>query len=132
LNSWKMSPKSDALIAAYNAAYDEAYNAEYAISKNKTKAQNAGYKAGNAAIDSPTRINPNINNEINFENNTQNTGASDRWLISRSYLQLKNINVSYTIPRNLVRKIDLQAVRLSFSAENVHMWSARKGMNPMM
>ena len=132
LNSWKMSPKSDALIAAYNAAYDAAYDAEYAISKNKTKAQNAGYKAGNAAIDSPTRINPNINNEINFENNTQNTGAADRWLISRSYLQFKNINVSYTIPRNIVNKLDLQAVRLSFSAENVHMWSARKGMNPMM
>ncbi|MDE7092538.1 MAG: hypothetical protein K2O43_03835, partial [Muribaculaceae bacterium] len=37
-----------------------------------------------------------------------------------------------TIPRNLTKKIDLQAVRLSFSAENVHMWSARKGMNPMM
>ncbi|MBD5200216.1 MAG: SusC/RagA family TonB-linked outer membrane protein, partial [Bacteroidales bacterium] len=132
LNSWKPTLASDGLIATYNAAYDAAYDEAIANGASKTNAQYAGYKAGNAAIDSPNRINPNINNEINFENNTQNTGASDRWLISRSYLQFKNINISYSFPRNLVRKIDLQALRLSFSAENIHMWSARKGMNPMM
>ena len=140
LNSWKPSLESDALIAAYDEAYDMAYNEAYdaaiaagkSASAAKTAATNAAYIGANAAIDSPTRINSKINNEINYINNTQNTGASDRWLISRSYLQLKNINVSYTIPRNLTKKIDLQAVRLSFSAENVHMWSARKGMNPMM
>lgn len=131
-NSWKMNPTSDAMIATFDNAYNAAYDAAIAAGESKANANYQGYYAANAAVDGPNRINPNINNEINYLNNTQNTAGSDRWLISRSYLQFKNINVSYTLPRTLVRKVDLQTVRLTFSAENIHLWSARKGMNPMM
>lgn len=82
--------------------------------------------------DSPNRINPNIGHEINYNNNTQNHAGSDRWLTSRDYLCLKNINVTYALPKSVTRFLHLNALQASFSAENIHTWGARKGMNPMM
>ena len=84
------------------------------------------------AEDSPNRINPDINPEINYLNNTDNNGASDRWLTSRDYLCFKNVNLTYTLPSSLTRHWGLSRVQLSFSAENLHIWGSRRGMNPMM
>ena len=81
---------------------------------------------------SPNRINPNINPEINYLNNTDNNAASDRWLTSRDYLCFKNVNLTYTLPSNITRGWGISKVQLSFSAENLHIWGSRKGMNPMM
>ncbi len=81
---------------------------------------------------SPNRINRDINPEINYLNNTNNNGGSDRWLTSRDYLCFKNINVTYSIPRRIIRNWGLSGMQVSFSAENLHTWGSRKGMNPMM
>lgn len=81
--------------------------------------------------DSPNRINSDINPQINYLDDYSN-GTSDRWLTSRDYLCLKNINLTYSIPSKITRPWGLQRVSLSFSAENIHTWGARRGMNPMM
>jgi len=82
--------------------------------------------------DSPNRINPNINPEINYLNNTDNNASSDRWLTSRDYLCFKNVNLTYTLPGSITKNWGISRVQLSFSAENLHIWGSRKGMNPMM
>ncbi|MDE5675978.1 MAG: SusC/RagA family TonB-linked outer membrane protein [Muribaculaceae bacterium] len=82
--------------------------------------------------DSPDRINRNINPQINYLLSTDNNAASDRWLISRDYLCFKNLNLSYTIPTKLTSQWGLSKVQISFSAENLHIWGSRTGMNPMM
>ena len=56
--------------------------------------------------------------------------TSSRWLTSASYLILKNINLTYQLPKKLVRKIDLESVALTLACENVFTKTARKGMNP--
>ncbi len=78
------------------------------------------------------RINPNINPEINYLNSTYNNATSDRWLVSRDYLCFKNLNLTYSLPKKILRPTGLSGVQISFSAENLHIWGARKGMNPMM
>ena len=56
--------------------------------------------------------------------------TSSRWLTSGSYLILKNLNLSYSLPRNLIRKIDLEGVTVTLACENLFTKTARKGMNP--
>ena len=82
--------------------------------------------------DSADRINRNINPQVNYLQNTDNNATSDRWLISRDYLCFKNLNLTYTLPTSLTRQWGLNRVQLSFSAENLHIWGSRQGMNPMM
>ena len=56
--------------------------------------------------------------------------TSSRWLTSASYLILKNLNLSYDLPKSLVRKIDLQGLAVTLACENLFTKTARKGMNP--
>ena len=56
--------------------------------------------------------------------------TSSRWLTSGNYLILKNLNLSYNLPTNLVRKIDLEGVAVTLACENLFTKTARKGMNP--
>jgi hypothetical protein len=56
--------------------------------------------------------------------------TSSRWLTSAKYLILKNINLTYQLPRSLVRKVDLEGVAVTVACENVFTSTARKGMNP--
>lgn len=81
---------------------------------------------------SADRINRNINPEINYLTDNDNNASGDRWLTSRDYLCFKNLNLTYTIPTKITRNWGLSRIQLSFSAENLHIWGSRKGMNPMM
>jgi hypothetical protein len=45
-------------------------------------------------------------------------------------LVMKNITLSYQLPKNWVKKLDLQNVGLSLSCENLFTLTARQGMNP--
>jgi outer membrane receptor protein involved in Fe transport len=60
------------------------------------------------------------------------TSTSSRWLTSASYLILKNINLSYQLPKEWVRKADLEGVTLTLACENLFTKTARQGMNPQM
>ena len=55
---------------------------------------------------------------------------STRYLISSNYLSLNNVTVGYTFPKNWVSKMHLSNVRVYFAAENVALWSKRKGLDP--
>lgn len=59
------------------------------------------------------------------------TGAtSDRWLTSSDYLSLNNISIGYTLPSAITSKIGINAIRIYGAADNVALWSKRKGMDP--
>ncbi|MGN1233213.1 MAG: SusC/RagA family TonB-linked outer membrane protein [Candidatus Cryptobacteroides sp.] len=57
---------------------------------------------------------------------------SDRWLISSNYLALNNITLGYTFPSKWTSKARISSLRLYFSADNVAVSSARKGLDPRM
>ncbi|WP_113638584.1 SusC/RagA family TonB-linked outer membrane protein [Nubsella zeaxanthinifaciens] len=63
-------------------------------------------------------------------NTTNINAASTRWLIDASYLALRNINLSYSLPKSMLNKVDLRSARLFVTAENLHLFSKRKGLNP--
>lgn len=131
-NAWQINDKSTTMLTTYNQAYSNAYDAAIAAGKSESDAKYAAYYAANSAVDGAGRVNPNINPEINNLTSTDNNASSDRWLVSRNYLCFKNLNVSYTLPKRWTEKVNLSMVRILFSAENLCLWSARKGMNPMM
>jgi hypothetical protein len=57
-------------------------------------------------------------------------GTSDRWLISSNYVSLQNITLGYTFPAKLTKKAHIEKIRLYAVADNVALWSARKGLDP--
>lgn len=80
---------------------------------------------------SPDRIKKDGIPELNYKTySTNNAGTSSRWLTSGDYLVLKNLTLSYQLPKSWVKKIDLQNVGLSVSCENLFTLTARQGMNP--
>ena len=57
---------------------------------------------------------------------------SDRWLVTSNYFSINNITLGYTLPKVLTRRAQLESVRVYVSADNVAVFSARKGMDPRM
>lgn len=56
--------------------------------------------------------------------------TSDRWLTSSNYLSINNISAGYTLPSKFTKKFGVEKLRLSMSADNVAIFSARKGLDP--
>ena len=56
--------------------------------------------------------------------------TSDRFLISSNYLNVQNITLGYNVPKNLLRKIDIKALRFYVVADNVALLTKRKGLDP--
>ena len=81
--------------------------------------------------DSPNRIDPNGIPEISTLNSSDNNaGTTTRWLTSGNYLVLKNLSVSYQLPRKWMTPLNLQGATVSANIENLKTWSARQGLNP--
>ena len=78
---------------------------------------------------SADRINPNIFPMINGILGSQNNAGSDRWLVSGNYLVLKNVNLSYSLPKRFVNRLEMDAINLVVSCENAFTLTARQGMN---
>ena len=55
---------------------------------------------------------------------------SDRFMVSSDYLSLRNISVGYTFTREMVEKLGLTKLRYYLTADNVYLWSHRKGLDP--
>ena len=58
------------------------------------------------------------------------TQTSSRFLTDASYLCFKNINLGYTLPQSIVKKLSISKLRVYFAADNVWLWSKRQGLNP--
>lgn len=68
---------------------------------------------------------PRIDAADNYTNST-----STRFLVSSDYLSLNNITLGYTLPSKLTRQIGIESIRLYGAAENVALWTARRGLDP--
>lgn len=58
------------------------------------------------------------------------TMSSDRFMTDASYFSIENINFGYTLPKNIVEKLQLSRLRVYFAADNVWVFSKRKGLDP--
>ena len=61
---------------------------------------------------------------------TRNTKPSDFYLQDRSFLKIRNIQLGYTVPQNLIQMINVQRVRVYCSLENFFTFTSFKGFDP--
>lgn len=59
-----------------------------------------------------------------------NTMAIDANISSSDFLRLKNVMLSYTLPRDLVSKLNLSGIKLYASGQNLALWTKYSGMDP--
>ncbi|MFG5857341.1 TonB-dependent receptor [Dysgonomonas sp. Shenzhen-Wh21] len=65
------------------------------------------------------------------ENAGSNTRRQTKYLLDGSYLRIKNITLAYTLPKSWIAPVNLRAVRLFISCENLHTFSSLpKGYDP--
>jgi len=77
-----------------------------------------------------SRLDPNGTPAVYSADNSYNSAASSRYITSSNYFIVKNIGLSYRLPRTLLNKIGFTNIALSATIENLYTKSARKGMNP--
>lgn len=62
--------------------------------------------------------------------NSDSQGAGSRWLTSASYFVVKNINLSYNLPKQIINKLGVGSINVFGSVENLATFTSRKGLNP--
>ncbi|MFH6969285.1 SusC/RagA family TonB-linked outer membrane protein [Flavobacterium sp. FlaQc-28] len=67
---------------------------------------------------------------MDVSRNTQSTAASDRWLIGSDYLSLRQVNLSYKMPSELITKLGVDNATLYINGENLLLFTKRQGMDP--
>ncbi len=80
--------------------------------------------------DSPNRILKDGIPQINYDQSSDNNRASSRFLISSDYLTVKNISLSYDLPKPWVKRLDLSRISFNVSCENLFSFTARRGLEP--
>ena len=61
---------------------------------------------------------------------SNNAGTSTRWLVKGNYLVVKNIALSYALPKRWLTPLQIQGLSLTATCENLHTFAYRKGLNP--
>jgi TonB-linked SusC/RagA family outer membrane protein len=81
----------------------------------------------------PNDPNNNINGfmpRLKWNSDNINTASSDYWLYDAGYVKLKNIQLGYTIPENLTRKVFISNARIFVSGENLLTITNFPGLDP--
>jgi len=62
--------------------------------------------------------------------NTNIANNSDRWLISRTNLNIRNVTLGYTFSPSTLKKVGINSLRAYVSCDNVWLFTKRQGMDP--
>ena len=92
-----------------------------------TKADSYGHSYVNYPA---SRLDANGTPAVWSSYNSNNTATSSRYITSSNYFIIKNISLSYRLPRTILNKIGFTNISLNATVENLYTKSARKGMNP--
>ena len=65
-----------------------------------------------------------------LEGDSRNLQSSDFWLQDASYFKIRNIQLGYSLPQNLISRIDLTRLRIYGGLENYFTFTKFKGMDP--
>ena len=107
-----------------------------AIDPNKDYSN--GYKGHNANvvyhwyddIDNVQVTNPTSIPAAHLNDPNENTRVSDRYIENGSYLRVKNITLGYTFPKQWIKHIGLENLRLSCNIQNLWTITGYKGYDP--
>jgi TonB-linked SusC/RagA family outer membrane protein len=105
------------MSGAINALHKDLLNAWNGVPKDMTAT-------------SENRVDPKGIPVVDFTRSQFTNASSNRFLTNASYLVVKNINLSYKLPAELINKAFLKNVSVGVSAENLYTATKRVGMNP--
>lgn len=105
-----------------------AYDSSYAYFMSNPTAGYTGYNFHKDLLKAWTTENTS-SNIPRFQYGEQSY-ASTRFLTHASYLNCENVNLGYTLPAGLTRRVNIDNVRIYVAAENLFYISARKGFDP--
>jgi TonB-linked SusC/RagA family outer membrane protein len=57
-------------------------------------------------------------------------GYSSRTVEDGSFLRLKTVSMGYNLPKTLLNKVNIKALRLSVSGQNLYTWTKYSGLDP--
>ena len=79
----------------------------------------------------PATENPNAKYpRLYYGGSSNNSQSSSFWLSDGSYLRLKNVQVSYTLKNQFLKKFGLQKAVISVIGDNLAVWSKEKMLDP--
>ena len=67
---------------------------------------------------------------VNLSDPNQNARVSDRFVEDGSYLRLKNVQLGYSLPKNLIERIGFEKFRVYVSGQNMFTFTRYTGMDP--
>ena len=65
-----------------------------------------------------------------YDGNNRNTRSSDFWYQSMSFFKIRNIQLGYSLPQELISKIDISRLRFYVGLENYFTFTKWKGLDP--
>ena len=65
-----------------------------------------------------------------YNDPNDNNRISNRYIEDGSYLRIKNITFGYNLPRNLIKKISVENVRVYANIQNLHTFTKYSGYDP--
>lgn len=77
-------------------------------------------------IDNPSSVHPRIANR----SDQYYSGGNDYWLRSSDYIRLKNMELGYSIPAEIISKVGLSQFRVYFNGLNMITWDKLKVFDP--
>lgn len=72
----------------------------------------------------------NFEPRVNLNDPNQNARISDRFIEDGSYLRLKNVQLGYTLPKDISKKMKFDKFRVYVSAQNLMTWTNYSGLDP--
>lgn len=81
-------------------------------------------------IDNPSSTDPRLANRNNTYYAGGDGGLNTYWLRSSDYIRLKNIEIGYTLPANLLKNVGISAFRVYANGINLVTWDKMKIWDP--
>lgn len=115
--------------------YDSYYNSLISVGTSPSNIHRDLLNAWSGVPDGMTensagRLDPNGTPAIDYYMDSYRTAMSSKNLISRSYLTIKTLSVSYMFPKKWANAIDLSSISVRAGVENLWTFTAKKGLNP--
>ena len=108
----------------------QSYDSGYAAMMTSPVQNGAGSNWHKDILKAWTPENPSSNIPRLQYGDDYTASASDRFLVDASYLNIQNIQVGYTFPKEWTSKFGVGSLRVYLACDNVFYWSYRDGFDP--
>ncbi|MGN0191366.1 MAG: TonB-dependent receptor, partial [Candidatus Cryptobacteroides sp.] len=116
----------DLNITGYGRFGQKVYNGARATAADFSTNQNNFNDYSPWTVDNPSTTTPRA-----LYGDTRNTrGDQDRWLENGSFWRFSDISIGYSVPAAALRKIKLEALRISVTAKNLLTLTGYSGLDP--